>query len=74
MKGIRARALAREKRGERKYPICYDEPKDQSEWLQRRDYMALNRFPSYAKKWKLPLNGQALQLFNEIKSWKPAAK
>jgi len=69
---IRQRGLSRGGRGLRKYPMCFDEPVDNSQWWERRDNMYLNRFPKMRKQWKLSPNGPAQVLYNEIIGWKPS--
>jgi len=69
---IRERGLKRGQQGQRKYPMCYDEPVDNFQWWERRDNMYLNRFPKMVTDWNLSPDGPAQVLYNEIRGWKPS--
>ena len=68
---IRTRCIARERKGLRKYPRAFNSPIDKKEQIERRDNMYLNRVPTVINQWGIPKGGQATQLYDEIRSWKP---
>jgi len=71
---IRNRGIVRGKVGQRKYPTAYDEPKDQRQWVERRDNFYLKDFPAKITKWGLSEVGHAKQLYDEMVSWKPGTE